>query len=502
MPPDITKINPVLRPVVFRNDPRNSVNVLFLSEGFSDTPKDRAFFDKATRIIADRFVRISPFNLTLKDEQRSSLKNLFNFFSVFTPSVDSGITMEFPVNDAGEPRIGPSDAVYKNKLKEKDTVYGMSYREIYKLIYAQPKEGYEDFVTKVVEKIPVAYDNVIPSCWFKPSAVAGFVNDQDCRGKDYGLVCVLINDKYDSGISFGSYVTISLWRYSNLNLTADKKDHTPPDPDVHTPDYTKCAVVLAHELGHSCFGLGDEYVNTEFSRSESYVNDFPNLATKSKVTGLIDGFPDFDEKWLAEFVSTEARDYMKTNKKPLREYHSGDGSSAEHIPDTAFWSQYAGYKNPFPSHIIGLYEGANYDYHGVYRPAGDCLMRSAFGKGFSISAPLLKLPADLIFTNEEELTYHQDTGLLLYHSIFMDEPKKQALLAMSADPDYKAAIEAIYQETKKDFDDIKQYDLYYKGFCYVCKYAIVDKLTKGLPNRDDYLAALSGHYPLVYKKPK
>lgn len=80
----------------------NMQNVVLLSEGFEDTPADRAMFDKAVNdTVADVFsVR--------RHEPYGVLKERFNVFSVFEESFQRGVTCSHQVVDkaGGPPRTG------------------------------------------------------------------------------------------------------------------------------------------------------------------------------------------------------------------------------------------------------------------------------------------------------------------------------------------------------------------------------------------------------------
>lgn len=95
--------------------------------------------------------------------------------------------------------------------------------------------------------------------------------------------------------------------------------------------------VVVHEFGHSFGGLGDEYFyeddlfsNTSQTKYEPWE---PNVTT----------LVDFENKW---------KDMLPGNSE---------------IPSK---------ENPGEPYKIGVYEGARYSAHGVYRPAYDCRMKT------------------------------------------------------------------------------------------------------------------------------
>ena len=110
--------------------------------------------------------------------------------------------------------------------------------------------------------------------------------------------------------------------------------------------------VFVHELGHSAFGLGDEYeywagcgIDTDQNFHPSYEPSVPNSTIQTN-RALI--------KW---------RDLILP---------------ATPVPTTINANcadcDYQG--NPLPPSTIGLYEGADYYHCGAYRPRYDCLMRA------------------------------------------------------------------------------------------------------------------------------
>ncbi|MBD0776387.1 VWA domain-containing protein [Maribacter sp. ANRC-HE7] len=122
---------------------------------------------------------------------------------------------------------------------------------------------------------------------------------------------------------------------------------------VHGGDWID---VILHELGHSLFGLADEYnywagcgTDTDRDNAPSGEPIEPNVTSNNSITGL---------KWghLVDTLTT-----------PIPTMENPDCSTCDTRP------------NVLPSvDIIGLYEGAKYYHCGRYRPAYNCKMRSSF----------------------------------------------------------------------------------------------------------------------------
>ena len=97
--------------------------------------------------------------------------------------------------------------------------------------------------------------------------------------------------------------------------------------------------VLPHELGHGIGGLADEYVDEELSYSDLHRTAYEPI--EPNITNLVD----FGSKWASLLpegtpVPTPDRDVPRGECGPL-----------------------------------GVYEGAGYSSHGVYRPTMHCMMR-------------------------------------------------------------------------------------------------------------------------------
>lgn len=107
--------------------------------------------------------------------------------------------------------------------------------------------------------------------------------------------------------------------------------------------------VVVHEFGHSFAGLADEYFGKNDNNCDSYPTDIEPW--EQNITTLVD----FSAKW-SDLVETD---------QP-----SGSGT-----PGTRGLKSY-------PTQPVGIYEGAAYSTHGIYRPADFCRMRVNEASGF------------------------------------------------------------------------------------------------------------------------
>lgn len=98
--------------------------------------------------------------------------------------------------------------------------------------------------------------------------------------------------------------------------------------------------VLPHELGHGIGGLADEYIDEDLSYASLHRTSYEPL--EPNITNLVD----FDSKWKALI------------------------DPATPLPTPADPTVPRNQCGP-----LGLYEGAGYSTHGVYRPAMRCMMR-------------------------------------------------------------------------------------------------------------------------------
>lgn len=478
-------------------------NILFLGDGFAVTDQSR--FNEAVGLITDSLFQISPFHL---------LGYQFNVFKAFTPSPSSGITAQGLVDNHGHVISTMElhcDGHILGEMVEKRSALGLVYkdnRDHSLNIYS--KDADTDLIPELIRSLNTPYNeanSAIPFCWVRP-------RDQPNAPvpKDFGLVCVLVNDDYKVANSHGKFVIIAFgglhWRFT-VYSDGTIVDHF-PNPSLKI-EYPLMAYQVAHEFGHSFFGLADEYTNTGYytNNNPQIVAAHPNIVTRDELTSL-GQFPVFSNnngsvKWLNKLltpndannklVSPRARSYMETNQKPL--YKSGDKksgfSSDSDYPDPDFWTQNPDIikKYPFPAQIIGLYEGAYCSFEDIYRPAGVCLMRgteSGTGKGSFVS--LDALPPEVVFPQNLADKIIYDSGRLIYQGIMWPDDKA-VLLGLSTDSEYQAAI----LELERQSNGEKIRTVCIRGFCYVCKTIIIEK-SETDPTKLGYLLdELTKEYP-------
>jgi hypothetical protein len=107
------------------------------------------------------------------------------------------------------------------------------------------------------------------------------------------------------------------------------------------PDWREVAL---HELGHSAFGLADEYDYGGVDRWPGGEPGEPNVSSMSDVSRV---------KWNA--LANTKGDPTRTNP---------DCSKTDPGP------------SPMPPSAVGTFEGARYAHCGLYRPVWDCMMRN------------------------------------------------------------------------------------------------------------------------------
>lgn len=504
--PDVNSLVIKFREVKYAGASIFKHNILFLSEGFSVAEEEK--FDKAVSKIVQHFLNIPPFCMT-NDQDKSSLKDCFNFFKVFTPSPSSGITIEVPLNDEGEPRLSDSpNPSFRNRMAVKDSALGLAYKVMGIGLVPLEKTEYVDFIQKVIATLRFSGEEpsktAIPQCWLEPS-------DTPYSGKDNGLVCVLVNDTYHQAYAtpMDSFkkVVITLYKDKFFTMTPDKADHVVPTGKWI--DCVQLANTLAHEFGHTFFRLGDEYVNKGYSENKQKIEHYLNLVHHDTLSSPSKDFPDVSIKWLADLRLTDrcVNDYMVQNKKPLRQYRQGDGTQSNQEPDQMFLNRH---KHPFPPDIIGLYQGADFSFTKVYRPAGRCRMRgsSSVHKDF-IGVPLERLPMDIERLEDTSLYYLPEQKLLLCGIIYMEQAEKQRLLGLAdpaSDPDtysqYKQAVEMLYEISNDDTKLLELLKRFIFPFCLVCKYHIVMKLTENFTSqkREGFIQKLFASIPPVRKR--
>lgn len=99
-------------------------------------------------------------------------------------------------------------------------------------------------------------------------------------------------------------------------------------------------MVLPHELGHSIGGLADEYVDEDLSYADTHSST--TEPTEPNITTLVH----FDQKWKAMLPKGAAIPTPADNNVPRNQCGP-----------------------------LGVYEGAGYHAHGIYRPTMRCMMR-------------------------------------------------------------------------------------------------------------------------------
>lgn len=99
-------------------------------------------------------------------------------------------------------------------------------------------------------------------------------------------------------------------------------------------------MVLPHELGHSIGGLADEYVDEDLSYADTHAASFE--PTEPNITTLVH----FDQKWKSMLPKGTAIPTPADNNIPRNQCGP-----------------------------LGVYEGAGYHAHGIYRPTMRCMMR-------------------------------------------------------------------------------------------------------------------------------
>ncbi len=390
-----------LEPVVDRTWTDKRKNILFLGDGFADS--DSALFDLTIEIVSSRFFRKSPFDI-------EGVRECFNFYKIFTPSPASGISCTVDIdaegmtvmdNMAGPDKAGPS----VGKLQDKDSALKMTYGKdergnpVPRLI--GPRPGYENLIPSFIASIPST--GPIPACWMP-------------RGKDFGLVIVLINDdKFGGSASMSrGYCTAALGHQRGF-FSRDKKgnkittitggpplwDHIPTlmrHPD--NLDFNRLTSLIHHELGHSHFGLHDEYEDSHdpsIAGTPGYFASYPNLVTRADILDAAGSIDPAKIKWndfrcpgsSKSLIPEIAFKYMNDNHCPLYEKKmdilwppkmcedlNGQISDINYPILLGFEGKPAPLCSP---KIVGLYEGGGYEYCGVYRPAGMCRMRSVWG---------------------------------------------------------------------------------------------------------------------------
>lgn len=109
--------------------------------------------------------------------------------------------------------------------------------------------------------------------------------------------------------------------------------------------------IVLHELGHTPFGLADEYEYWAGCGTDTDRDNHPNSEPSApNVTRSAIG-----RKWRS----------LRTRGVPLPTTANADCTICDPQP------------NPFPAGIVGAFEGAHYYHCGAYRPEFNCKMRSS-----------------------------------------------------------------------------------------------------------------------------
>ncbi len=450
-------------------------NVLFLSEGFAQN--DEELFNRAVHIIIFEILRTSPFDL---------LKDKFIFYSAFTPSPQSGITVTAKVDCNGFPEA--SYQFEENNiagiLNQKDSALGLKYGNAMDI---GPKTGDEELIPNLLASLDHPSEqgiSAVPDCWQRSK-------------KDFGLVFVLINDDYADARHYGNYAVISIGTSSKFSIqtTSEGLDH---QPDAKTDNQLRrIAQTLLHEMGHA-FGLGDEYADFKLTSifepedSEGIIN----LVTRSQISKKDSNgqtiFPVFNNhagsiKWLDQplfpgsdqkIVAQEVRDFMATGKALYEvDYDTTKGVWNNRIayPINDFWKRYPELKIRWRYHpgIIGLYEGGGYYPKNVFRSAGICKMR--VGQGLeACSVKLHSLPPEVCFsvTNEYRKIFYDEVNQELICYGEMLESIYNDLLSLSQDSEYQQAVKILFKLSNSPEHNA----VFFHQFCYWCQYVIVSKV--------------------------
>jgi hypothetical protein len=380
----------------------NAINILFLGDGFHGK-NDHSRFENCVMEVTDLLFRnIDPF-------KRKRVREQFNVFSYYSESPSSGINCSVPIDVATGERhlLGEQNAT--GMLKDKESALGLHYSGKTPSIIPLPNK--ENIIPQLISSLfhPGPTENpphgtAIPACWEDPTCYDPM---NPYSGKDRGLVCVLVNDDVDGGTSNEVFVAITLGDKDAFHITENITvihgvfhenglqifDHDPNSPRNR---FNYIADVLAHEIGHSRFGLADEYahfctfpetVNSDVKKKEwedicSSANNHPN------VTADIENF-----KW-RDAIMQVVWDYMKNNEGNFRFLFEHKDLNNDGIPKIALpksGNRFRQNSRPTPPpkdlkikglcrlDIIGLYEEGFYQYRSIYRPAGRCKMRQTTG---------------------------------------------------------------------------------------------------------------------------
>jgi hypothetical protein len=422
--------------------PDRAVNILILGEGFSDSKWDRMLFKNTVHNFERHFfgkgpeskTGMAPFNLR-------GVVRKFNIFCPFTPTPPSqtssdpyfdhpsGISCLMPVYadgvpvDSSKPQPGYQPGQGDGFLADKNSRFNLVYTP--KGLASRPRHEHDilDFVAEL--RLDPRYDPqaVIPGCWDPET------------GKDKGLIVVLVNDDWTAGNTLSILTSNKVWVHYGVAVSMGLQgnafyitglcrwndvtkriefphsprrtfDISPDDPnhflklndelDEFNVDYYMLTDMITHELGHSRFGLADEYVGGPVEAFDLSAGDIeysePNIISRASACDATRHFTNV--KWKTEQVENQVEDVMFDEVRqhvehvgPLTaancsNYTPGEflktDASESTLPASVSTKLKDNHITPkFPEEVIGLYEGARYQPCGIYRPAGRCKMRAA-----------------------------------------------------------------------------------------------------------------------------
>ena len=138
--------------------------------------------------------------------------------------------------------------------------------------------------------------------------------------------------------------------------------------------------IFVHEFGHHFAGLADEYYTSPVAYQPSAnkvepwepnataLLDPSNLKWKDKVTSSTP----VPTPWPKQAYDEHAKEYQKTRAE-LRAKNRPESEMSALFKDDLAYSKKLFSEAKF-EHITGAFEGANYESHGYYRPAMQCIM--------------------------------------------------------------------------------------------------------------------------------
>ena len=394
---------PIIKPIGDQGSTTDRKNILFLGDGFS--VDDEKLFDDVVEEFNHRFFKtlggVEPFNLP-------GVRKKFNVFSCFTPTLSpvpldqaSGISCEYWTDSDGW--IVAANEPGAKKLYAKQSFFQLQYTAD-ALIDAKinHKDDIVNFIATLTHPKEAVGTTAIPDCWAPVGTTI-----QPHFGSSRGMVIVLVNDdlvmanilKDFSGnptVNYAAAVSIGL-RKKFHNVSHDFSiggvwTHSPYKPPVrrisgsqrHALKFNIINDLIAHELGHTAFGLADEYIKKD-ELHDSYagtrIADYqePNVIARDEAfdpsTGAFTNV-----RWKGDMLPY-VKSIVETNG-PLHVESCASISHGTPYPDLITKKSLPTdsrilFLANHPADVIGLYEGAKYQKCGVYRPAGRCKMRRA-----------------------------------------------------------------------------------------------------------------------------